>query len=75
MFSRGPVVNCYQGPLLYKICKKVSEDESGILFIKKVLKDCLHQYGKIELEKKPASIVVPQPMYFNKKGNSKKLTP
>ena len=46
MFTRGPVVNGYQAPLLYKVCKKVSEDESGTMFIKKVIKDCLHQYGK-----------------------------
>lgn len=55
---------------IYKIAKKIFDDEIGQAYIAKAVKDCLHSYSIIETQKKNPKVAQPQPMYFNYKGNS-----
>lgn len=74
IFNSHAVLNSYIAPLIYSIAKKTVDDEIGQAFITKAVKDCLHSYSVLETQKKNPKIAQPQPMYFNFKGNSEKLT-
>ena len=70
MFTYDAVNNYYLAPLIYKIAKKILDDELGQAFIKKIVKDSLSYFNTIESQKKIPQVAKPQPMYFNWKGNS-----
>jgi hypothetical protein len=68
------VVNFYLATLICEIAKKSIINEVGIDFINKIVEEVLSCYGQFEIKKKPALKAKPQPMYFNQKGNSDKLS-
>jgi hypothetical protein len=65
------VLNTFLASLLYKLCVRVFDDESGKIFAMKIIKDCCYQYSQLEGSKKMAQVAKHQPMYFVQKGNEK----
>ena len=74
MYSHDAVANCYLGPSIYRVAKKSINSELGQEFTKKAINDLLKVYSNKEVHKKIAQVATPQPMYFNYKGNSEKLS-
>ena len=74
MFVHDTVANQYLGPMIYTVAKKTLEGEIGQNFIKRMIKEGLNQFSTLESQKKIPQVAKPQPMYFNWKGNSEKLS-
>ena len=72
-FLNDPLINCYCAVLLYTASASIVEEDVGGPFIKKAIKECLHKYSKYEGGTTEKSKSRPKPLYFNRKGATKKV--
>lgn len=47
LFNSHAVLNNFLGNVLYKLCVRVFEEESGKIFAMKIIKECLSRYSQL----------------------------